>query len=170
GGSPPARHPPALPLYVPPNSASGVRARILTSSQGERLSTYQTSSSIRSSHGSDARPCTCAQPVIPGRTSRRLRWCGVYCSTWYASVGLGPIRLISPRTTFHSCGTSSSEIRLSTEPTRVMRVSPWSTAQPAPCRSAPTTIVLSFTSSTHCPSFTTRCSRQRAGPRQSDSL
>ena len=42
--------------------------------RSERLSTYQTSSSIRSGQGSDARPFTCAQPVIPGLTSSRRRW------------------------------------------------------------------------------------------------
>ena len=47
---------PSSPLYVPLNRASGVRARISRSTFGERCSTYQTSSSIRSSHGSDARP------------------------------------------------------------------------------------------------------------------
>ena len=31
---------------------------------------------------SDARPCTCAQPVRPGRISSRRRWCSSYCSTW----------------------------------------------------------------------------------------
>ena len=69
-----ARHPPVVPLYVPPKSASGVRRRIVRSTRGERCSTYQTSSSIRSAHGSVARPWICAQPVRPGRTSRRRRW------------------------------------------------------------------------------------------------
>ena len=41
-------------------------ARIFRSSRGERCSTYQTSSSMRSAHGSAARPWTCAQPVMPG--------------------------------------------------------------------------------------------------------
>ena len=44
----------------------------------ERWSTYQTSSSIRSSQGIPARPLTCAQPVSPGLTSSRRRWWGVY--------------------------------------------------------------------------------------------
>ena len=42
--------PPEAPLYVPPNRANGVRARIFRSTQSERCSTYQTSSSMRSSH------------------------------------------------------------------------------------------------------------------------
>ena len=69
-----ARHPPVAPLYVPPNRASGVRSRIRRSTRGERCSTYHTSSSIRSAHGSVARPWICAQPVSPGRTSS-LRRC-----------------------------------------------------------------------------------------------
>ena len=52
------------------------------STRSERCSTYQTSSSMRSAHGSSARPCTCAQPVSPGRMSSRWRWCSSYCSTW----------------------------------------------------------------------------------------
>ena len=66
GGPYGAFQPPVAPLYVPPNRASGVRARISRSTVGERCSTYQTSSSIRSSHGSAARPWICAQPVMPG--------------------------------------------------------------------------------------------------------
>src|SRR5581483_5539628 len=77
-----ARQPPVSPLYVPRKSARGVRARIFRSSSGERCSTYQTSSSIRSAHGSAARPLICAQPVMPGRTSSRWRWRSSYCSTW----------------------------------------------------------------------------------------
>ena len=50
-----------------------VLARILRSSTSDRCSTYHTSSSMRSGQGSDARPFTWAQPVIPGLTSRRLR-------------------------------------------------------------------------------------------------
>ena len=59
-------------------SAAGSAGR----SSGRRCSTYQTSSSIRSAHGSDARPWICAQPVMPGCTSRRRRWRSSYCSTW----------------------------------------------------------------------------------------
>ena len=31
---------------------------------------------------SEARPCTCAQPVSPGLISRRRHWRSSYCSTW----------------------------------------------------------------------------------------
>ena len=50
-----------------------VIARILTSSDRLQLSTYQTSSSSRSSNRSACRPFTAAQPVIPGRISCRRR-------------------------------------------------------------------------------------------------
>ena len=43
-----------------------MRTRIRASRAVERWSTYQTSSSMRSCHGSAARPFTCAQPVMPG--------------------------------------------------------------------------------------------------------
>ena len=43
-----------------------VRTRIRRSSRSEACSRYQRSSSIRSCHGSEARPFTCAQPVMPG--------------------------------------------------------------------------------------------------------
>src|SRR5581483_7338263 len=76
-----AFQPPVAPLYVPPKRANGVLARIFKSSHGDRCSTYQRSSSIRSSHGSVARPWTWAQPVIPGFTSSRRAWRVVYCST-----------------------------------------------------------------------------------------
>ena len=70
----PPRHPPVEPLYVPPNRASSIRRRIFRSTLGERCSTYQTSSSIRSAQGRVVRPLICAQPVSPGLTSRRRRW------------------------------------------------------------------------------------------------
>ena len=50
----------------PVASIRTVRARMRRSSRSERCSTYQTSSSIRSGHGSDVRPLICAHPVMPG--------------------------------------------------------------------------------------------------------
>ena len=41
-------------------------SRMRRSRRQERCSMYQRSSSMRSSHGSAARPLTCAQPVMPG--------------------------------------------------------------------------------------------------------
>ena len=69
-----AVQPPVAPLYVPPKSASGVRRRISRSVFQSWCRTYQRSSSIRSAHGSDARPWICAQPVMPGFTSSRWSW------------------------------------------------------------------------------------------------
>ena len=74
-------------------------------------------------------------------------------------VGRGPITAMSPRTTFQSCGSSSMLIRRSTRPTFVIRESPLSTAYPAPCFSAPTTMVRSFSSSKSAPSLPTRVCR-----------
>src|SRR5260221_369674 len=64
-----------------------VIARIFRSSHTERWSTYQMSSSMRSLHGSVARPFTCAQPVMPGFTSSRRRWRSVYWSTCAGTGG-----------------------------------------------------------------------------------
>jgi hypothetical protein len=46
-------------------------SRILRSSTSDQLSTYQTSSARRRSQLTALRPCTAAQPVMPGRTSWR---------------------------------------------------------------------------------------------------
>ena len=64
---------------------------------------------MRSCQGSDARPLTCAQPVMPGRTARRPRWRSVYWSTWTWTVGRGPTIDISPRSTLTRFGSSSIE-------------------------------------------------------------
>ncbi len=71
---------------------------------------------MRSLQGSDARPLTCAQPVMPGLTARRPRWRSVYWSTWTGTVGRGPMIDISPRTTFTRLGSSSSEVRRRSAP------------------------------------------------------
>ena len=117
---------------------------------------YQRSSSMRSLHGSDARPLICAQPVMPGRTARRPRSRSVYCATCDGSVGRGPTIDISPRSTLTRFGSSSSDVRRSSAPTRVMRASPLSTARPAPSFSAPSTIVRSFRTSNSRPCRPTR--------------
>ena len=80
----PPCQPPASPLYVPrrEKSVPTVRSMIDRSSLSDWCSTYQTSSSMRSAHGRLARPWICAQPVMPGVTSRRRRCRSSYCSTW----------------------------------------------------------------------------------------
>src|SRR5690625_1552785 len=57
-----------------------VSQRIFRSSQNDRLSTYQTSRRNFSSQEMALRPFTCAQPVIPGRTSWRRACSGEYLS------------------------------------------------------------------------------------------
>ena len=117
---------------------------------------YQRSSSMRCAQGSDARPLTCAQPVMPGRTARRPRSRSVYCATCAGSVGRGPTIAISPRRTLTRLGSSSSDVRRRILPTRVMRASPVSTAIPAPMCSAPATIVRSLSTSNSRPRRPTR--------------
>ena len=62
---------PSLPCTSPwpASTIRTVRRQDLQVEPDERCSTYQRSSSIRSDQGSDARPLTCAQPVIPGLTA-----------------------------------------------------------------------------------------------------
>ena len=114
---------------------------------------------MRWGQGSDARPLTCAQPVMPGLSARRPRWRSVYCATWTGTVGRGPMIDISPLRTLTRLGSSSIEVRRSSAPTRVMRLSPSSTASPAPIFSAPETIVRSLRTSNGAPSLPTRCWR-----------
>ena len=54
-------------------ASPSVRRMILASSQRDQLSMYQRSSSNRSGHEIESRPCTWAQPVIPGGTLSRRR-------------------------------------------------------------------------------------------------
>ena len=136
-----------------------MRRRMRRSSAGVRFSTYQTSSSIRSSHGIPARPLTCAQPVSPGLTSRRRRWCGVYSATWAGSVGRGPTIASSPRRTLTRFGSSSSEKRRRKWPAPVTRSSPANTGVPTPTGSLPTFIVRSFSRSNSRPSSPERRER-----------
>ena len=77
------RQPPVSPRYspFPLSSSRAVCSRMRRSRRSDQCSMYQRSSSIRSCHGSAARPLTCAQPVMPGSTARRPSWRGVYCST-----------------------------------------------------------------------------------------
>ena len=69
------------------------------------------------------RPCTCAQPVMPGRASSRRRCDEVYLSTYFTGNGRGPTRLMSPLITDHSCGSSSRLLERSRRPSGVSRAS-----------------------------------------------
>ena len=103
--------------------------RIVRSTRGDRCSTYQTSSSIRSAHGSVARPFTCAHPVSPGRTSRRRRWrCRVRARP--GSARSVAARSGSSRRARRSTAAAARRSRFGggAVPTRVIRLSPASTA------------------------------------------
>ena len=64
---------------LPVSSSRAVCSRMRRSRRSDQCSMYQRSSSIRSCHGSAARPLTCAQPVMPGSTASRPSWRSVYC-------------------------------------------------------------------------------------------
>jgi len=83
------------------------------------LSTYQASSSNLLSQSTAFRPLTWAQPVIPGRTSCLLACSGVYSGRYSINNGRGPTRLMSPRRTFQSSGSSSMLDALRILPSRV---------------------------------------------------
>src|SRR5271157_1054895 len=98
-----------------------VIVRILASSLNDQWSTYQVSSRNFSSQSIAFRPLTCAQPVIPGRTSWRLACSGVYRARYCISSGRGPMRLKSPLSTFQSWGSSSRLVLRRNRPSRVSR-------------------------------------------------
>ena len=83
------------------------------------LSTYQASSSNLIFQSTAFRPLTWAQPVIPGRTSCLLACSGVYSGRYSINNGRGPTRLMSPRRTFQSSGSSSILDALRILPSRV---------------------------------------------------
>ncbi len=82
-------------------------------------------------------PLICAQPVMPGF----MRWRHAYSATSRADStspvrmpmawGRGPTRLISPQSTFQSCGSSSRLVLRMKRPTRVTRSSPTLTCRAA---------------------------------------
>ena len=66
-----------------------------------------------------------ANPVRPGSTTRRCQYCGIWphsSSKNAGRIGRGPTMLMSPRTTFQSCGSSSRWAKRSTRPRRVTSV------------------------------------------------
>ena len=110
------------------NTLRTVSHKICRSSQKLRLSTYHTSSANFSSQLIAFRPLTCAQPVIPGRTSCRRPCSGVYRGRYSISRGRGPTRLISPRSTFHNSGNSSRLLARKKRPKGVSRCASGSNA------------------------------------------
>ncbi len=116
----------ALPSALTPTgriSRRNVTAIMRRSIRSDALSTYQTSSASLSGHDNAFRPLTCAQPVMPGFASSRRRCSSLYRSTYANGNGLGPTRLISPRTTDQSCGSSSKLVRRSALPNQLSRCS-----------------------------------------------
>ena len=69
-------------------------------------------------------PFTCAQPVMPAFTLWRSMYCGILClncATNSGRSGRGPTIDMSPRSTFQSCGSSSTFDRRSSLPSGVRR-------------------------------------------------
>ena len=114
---------------------------------------------------------------MPGvMSSRRLAQPVILVDSWTTN-GRGPTRLISPRRTFHSCGSSSRLQRRSALPTRVIRGSSlilksapptsFSSARPRRSFSAPTRIVRNLTMRKIDPPRPWRSWRKKTGPRLS---
>ncbi len=62
----------------------------------------------------------CARPVMPGRALKTpFRTRASISSCWLNRHGRGPTRLISPFSTFHNCGSSSSLVRRKNRPNGV---------------------------------------------------
>ena len=70
------------------------------------------------------RPLTCHRPVMPGFTVKRGRYGSASSFASHESIGRGPTRDISPRSTLISCGSSSRLVRRSHPPSGVIRGSP----------------------------------------------
>src|SRR5690606_15764879 len=93
------------------SSVGIVRSTINTSDHRLQLRMYSRSMRTTSSQASTSlRPAACQGPVRPGTTNRRSKCCEEYCSISWGSGGRGPTRLMSPRRTLQSCGSSSSEV------------------------------------------------------------
>ena len=116
---------------------------------------------------------------MPGVVSSRRLAQPVICSDSWTTNGRGPTRLISPRSTFHSCGSSSMLHLRRNAPTRVMRGSSailnsgpppsivfmW--ARSKRLASASATIVRNFTIRNSRPPRPWRAWRKNTGPRVS---
>src|SRR5215203_505006 len=66
-------------------------------------------------------PLICHKPDIPGRMRLYSSNTVPYFETSASTMGRGPVRLISPRNTFHSCGSSSKLVLRKKRPVLVMR-------------------------------------------------
>src|SRR6185503_8623168 len=105
----------------PVSSAGTVRRSMARSSPMLQRSTYSRSRAIHWSKPTVLRPLTCHRPVIPGRTLKRRRWLPTSARVSTSGRGLGPTRLMCPRSTLTSWGSSSRLVRRSQRPTGVTR-------------------------------------------------
>ncbi len=104
---------------------------------------------------------------MPGRTASRASKPGTWRSTRAASSGRsgrGPTRLISPRSTFTACGSSSRCQRRSTRPTRVTRGSAGGDQAGPESRSAPSAMVRNLSMPKTRPWRPSRACRRITGP------
>src|SRR6266850_77995 len=95
------------PSRISATIAGTVFRRTPTSSQNEHCREYAISKRIISLNVVLFFPLTCQSPVIPGSVSNRLVCHSLYSCASYGIHGRGPTRLISPRSTLISCGSSS---------------------------------------------------------------
>src|SRR5881394_142171 len=108
---------------APTKTTGTVRQRILQSSQSDQLSMYSRSRRTQSRKlVTLLRPLTCQRQVSPGFTERRRR-CARSSKRCTSSTGRGrgPTRLISPSSTFQTCGHSSKLYLRKKRPTAVTR-------------------------------------------------
>src|SRR5262245_54106350 len=105
-------------------TAGMVLKMIFKSSQGDRSLTYLISSSIISLKVVRFFPETCQSPVRPGSARNRSLCQGRYLLYSPGRHGRGPTKLISPRSTLISCGSSSKPDTRRISPNGVTRGSP----------------------------------------------
>src|SRR6185437_7781415 len=107
---------------APPRKRAGtVWARMVRSRTTLRRRAYSTSSSRALRMESRLRPLTCHKPVMPGFTVKRGRYGAASSCASQGSIGRGPTRDMSPRSTLTSCGNSSRLVRRSHAPSGVIR-------------------------------------------------
>ena len=104
--------------------------------------------------------------MIPGFTSRTFLSARLYFAVYSGTSGRGPTRLISPRSTLNSCGSSSILLRRRSLPILVIRRSPEAVIF-SPCLSAPRTMLRNLMTWKGLPFWPTRHCRKKIGPRDS---
>jgi len=103
------------------STAGTVRARILRSPRNVTSSTYSSSRAIICARVRRLRPLIATSAVMPGRSARMRSKRERYFSTMKTRLGRGPTRLMSPRITLKSCGSSSRLVERIHLPHGVMR-------------------------------------------------